>query len=55
MPGTFFTEDSPRGIAAAKAAGLRCLAVRNSFGDDLLGDADWIVDSLGEVDLERLS
>ncbi len=47
-------EDSPRGIAAAKAAGLRCLAVRNSFGDDLLKDADWIVDSLGELDLKEL-
>ncbi|MBN1282580.1 MAG: HAD family phosphatase [Proteobacteria bacterium] len=47
-------EDSPRGIAAAKAAGLRCIAVSNSYERDLLKSADWIVDSLGEVDLRSL-
>lgn len=43
-------EDSPRGIAAAKAAGLRCLAVSNSFDREILKDADWIVDSLADAD-----
>ncbi len=44
-------EDSPRGIAAAKAAGLRCLAVSNSFDRKILKDADWIVDSLADANL----
>ncbi len=47
-------EDSPRGIAAAKAAGLRCLAVKNSFSSEELSGADWIVGSLDEVDLNSL-
>ena len=47
-------EDSPKGIAAAKEAGLRCLAVRNSFGSGELEGADWIVDSLVDVDLNTL-
>ncbi len=48
-------EDSPKGIAAAKAAGLKCLAVRNSFSPSDLSEADWIVDSLADVALEKLS
>ncbi|MFA4875401.1 MAG: HAD family phosphatase [bacterium] len=47
-------EDSPRGIAAAKAAGMRCLAVSNSFSRDELLGADWIVESLADVDLNDL-
>ena len=47
-------EDSPKGIAAAKAAGLRCLAVSNTFGSGELGRADWIVNSLSDVDLAKL-
>jgi beta-phosphoglucomutase len=47
-------EDSPKGIAAAKAAGLRCIAVRSTFGSGDLGRADWIVDSLSDVDLTNL-
>jgi beta-phosphoglucomutase len=47
-------EDSPKGIAAAKAAGLRCLAVSNSFTSGDLSNADWIKGSLTEVDLEEL-
>lgn len=44
-------EDSPKGIAAAKAAGLRCLAVSNSYPPEILKDADWVVASLAEFDL----
>lgn len=47
-------EDSPKGIAAAKAAGLRCLAVKNSFSSSDLSEADWVVDSLAEVVLNEL-
>jgi len=47
-------EDSPKGIEAARAAGLKCLAVRTTFGSGDLGRADWIVNSLAEVDLAKL-
>jgi len=50
-------EDAPAGIAAAKAAGMKVLAVTSSYGADRLGDADRIVASLAEatpVDLERM-
>jgi beta-phosphoglucomutase-like phosphatase (HAD superfamily) len=47
-------EDSPPGILAAKAAGLKCLAVTNSYGRGLLARADWIVESLAEVEIEDL-
>jgi len=47
-------EDSPKGIRAAKMAGLRCLAVRNSYEDEQLKEADWIVDSLSDFDPEEL-
>lgn len=47
-------EDSPRGIAAAKEAGLRCLAVKNTFTEGELGQADWAVDSLAEVNIAEL-
>ena len=43
-------EDSPAGIQAAKAAGMRCIAVTNSFPPARLSDADLIVSSLEETD-----
>ncbi|WP_018685490.1 HAD family hydrolase [Actinokineospora enzanensis] len=40
-------EDSPTGVAAAKAAGLRCVAVPNSVGSATdLGAADVVLESL---------
>jgi HAD superfamily hydrolase (TIGR01509 family) len=48
---TLAVEDSPKGIAATKAAGLRCLAVSNSYPDAILKDADRVVSSLAEFDL----
>ncbi len=47
-------EDSPKGVAAAKAAGLKCLAVQNTFSLEDLREADWVTTSLTEVDLETL-
>jgi beta-phosphoglucomutase len=44
-------EDTPAGIRSAKGAGLRVLAVTNSYGAGELADADWIVDSLESVHL----
>lgn len=45
-------EDSPKGIAAAHAAGLKCLAISNSFKVETLKEADWVVSSLSEFKLE---
>ena len=48
-------EDSPHGIAAAKDAGLLCVAVPNALTRDLdLSRADVRVSSLAEIPLERL-
>ena len=42
-------EDTPAGIRSAKGAGLRVLAVTNSYGTGELAEADWIVESLENV------
>lgn len=49
-------EDSPTGVAAAAAAGLRCVAVPNSTGDpSALGAATLVVPSLAGLDLDVLA
>ncbi len=48
-------EDAPAGVAAAKAAGMACLAVTNSHPASALADADRIVASLEEVHLADLA
>jgi beta-phosphoglucomutase len=45
-------EDTPAGIRSAKGAGLRVLAVTNSYGAGELAEADWITDSLESVRIE---
>jgi len=47
-------EDSPPGIAAAKAAGLRCVAVLGTAPRERLGQADEIVPRLDAALVERL-
>jgi beta-phosphoglucomutase-like phosphatase (HAD superfamily) len=48
-------EDSPNGIAAAKAAGLMCVAVPNPVTAALpLGAADLRVESFTEISYSRL-
>jgi HAD superfamily hydrolase (TIGR01509 family) len=48
-------EDSPHGIAAAKAAGLRCVAVPNELTGQLdLGRADLVVEGLAGVGLAEV-
>ncbi|MBN2162300.1 MAG: HAD family phosphatase [Pontiellaceae bacterium] len=42
-------EDTPAGIISAKGAGLKVLAVTNSYDRDFLMDADAVVDSLEDV------
>jgi beta-phosphoglucomutase len=48
-------EDSPAGIEAARRAGLRVLAVTNSYPRDALASADRAVGSLEEVSLADLA
>lgn len=47
-------EDSKGGIQAAHRAGMRCLAVANSYPVEELKSADRVVTSLAEVSLEDL-
>ncbi|HSS81794.1 MAG TPA: HAD family phosphatase [Gaiellaceae bacterium] len=47
-------EDSPPGIAAAKAAGLTCVAVLGTAPRERLGQADEIVPRLDEALVDRL-
>ncbi|MEA2068310.1 MAG: HAD family phosphatase [Verrucomicrobiota bacterium] len=44
-------EDAPDGVAAAFAAGCRCVAVANSTGAESLAQADRVVQSLEEVNI----
>jgi beta-phosphoglucomutase-like phosphatase (HAD superfamily) len=49
-PACLALEDAPNGIAAAKAAGMRCVAVPNAFTRTLdLSAADRILPSLNAV------
>src|SRR5579859_2634760 len=51
----FAIEDSPNGIAAAKSAGLRCVAIPNPITSGLdLSQADLVVDSLADLTLAGL-
>jgi beta-phosphoglucomutase-like phosphatase (HAD superfamily) len=53
VPGkSIAVEDTPAGIRSAKGAGLRVLAVTNSYGAGELAEADWIADSLENVRIE---
>jgi len=42
-------EDAVNGVAAAKAAGARCLALTTSFPAEKLADADWISSTLADA------
>jgi HAD superfamily hydrolase (TIGR01509 family) len=47
-------EDSPGGIEAAKSAGLKCIAITNTFDNKELGKADIIVSNYEDI-LEYLT
>ncbi|UCE83567.1 MAG: HAD family phosphatase [Deltaproteobacteria bacterium] len=47
-------EDAPNGVASAKAAGMRCLAISTSTNAAELAMADKVVRSFAEVDLQLL-
>ncbi len=48
-------EDSFNGIQAAKAAGMRCVAVAQTFSADRLEEADVVRDSVADVKLADLA
>ncbi len=48
-------EDALTGVTAAKAAGMRCVALTSSFSRDALHEADQVVDSLLELSAEALA
>ena len=43
-------EDAPSGIRAARAAGMRCVAVAQTFDASLLSEADVVLPSIAAVD-----
>jgi beta-phosphoglucomutase-like phosphatase (HAD superfamily) len=47
-------EDTEAGVASAKAAGVRCLAVRGTLPDDRLAEADELVDRIDLALVRRL-
>lgn len=47
-------EDAPVGVTAAKAAGMKCVAVTGSVEADELAHADLVVDSLAQVGMAAL-
>ena len=47
-------EDAPNGVQAAKAAGAKCIAVTNSTTAENLAQAEFICDSLEQIDLETI-
>ncbi len=48
-------EDTVAGIAAAKGAGMRCLAVAHTYPAERLGEADRVVATLAEVTPEMVT
>jgi beta-phosphoglucomutase len=52
--GCLAIEDTPAGIASAKGAGLKVLAVTNSYPEEELIGADRAVSSLAGLDLKKL-
>jgi beta-phosphoglucomutase-like phosphatase (HAD superfamily) len=48
-------EDTPPGIAAAKAAGMPCLAVAHTFPEAALSGADAIAARLGDLEADAIA
>ena len=47
-------EDAPKGIQAAKNAGMFCIGITTTFAPDRLSEADLVVDSFDQIDLQKL-
>ena len=50
----FVVEDAPKGIQAAKNAGMFCIGITTTFAKDRLSHADLVVDSYEEADLAKV-
>jgi beta-phosphoglucomutase len=48
-------EDSRWGLASARTAGLRTVGVTNTYTAAELGDADLVVDSIADLDIDELN
>lgn len=48
-------EDSPHGVAAARAAGMRCVALTTSHTGEALVDADLVAQNYRALDLRRMT
>jgi beta-phosphoglucomutase len=48
-------EDAPLGVVAAKAAGMKCLALAHSRPVTELGRADWVYDGFAGIDLNKIA
>jgi HAD superfamily hydrolase (TIGR01509 family) len=48
-------EDAVNGIEAARAAGMRCIAVAQTFPPDLLRDADVVVPGIADITLADIA
>jgi beta-phosphoglucomutase len=48
-------EDAPQGIRAAHAAGMKVIAVTGSRSATDLNEAHWVVESLTELDAEKIA
>lgn len=47
-------EDAPHGIDAARRAGMRCIAISTTYDCEKLQNADVVVNSYSEIDLEAV-
>jgi sugar-phosphatase len=53
-PECVVVEDSPSGIASARRAGMRCVAIASTHDKVSLGDADVVLDSVGTLDDDEM-
>jgi len=47
-------EDTPTGIEAAKRAGMKCIAITTTYTKEYLSQADLIIDSYQQLDMNNL-
>lgn len=54
-PACLVVEDSRHGVTGAHAAGMKCLAVTNSYPAETLAEADLVVPSLEHLQIHRVA
>lgn len=54
-PAGLVIEDAVSGVAAARAAGMRCLGITSSFGVDELAGADWFAPDLAHAPVDAFN